>query len=280
MVNSKDITPEYIQLKYESESLGNLKITLPKVRKYVGNGDGNFLIEIDLENLWKHVANLYTWPVKISNVEKEKVTPKNISSVCIYGSTLYKHFPTDFIRARKKWFGFGKEVVETIKRKRKKPSDLDLMVITKEPVGKELFFPGKENMIKTIGEKSGSYGSFTAKGNIKLHLTYRSEKQFYDTLTKGDKLTEAVIEYGLPLVGESNFERILSGILSPIQRNCQHEVEWNDDAKILYGTIVEREENYKNKVAKSKQKEEVKIKPIKTSFINPWNIEIPKIEQK
>jgi hypothetical protein len=115
MINSKDITPEYMQSIYKSEKLENLNVSIPNVRRFV---DGKISVNIDMENLWKYVANLYTLPINLSKIDKEKVTPENISAVCIYGSILYKHFPTEFTKNAKSWFGLGKEYVKTIKMKK------------------------------------------------------------------------------------------------------------------------------------------------------------------
>ena len=277
MVNSRDITPEYMQSRYEADTLGSIGIIIPEVKRFVKE---EFSISADLTTLWKYIANLNTFSTEIPNIDKRKVTPGNISAVCIYGSTLYRHFPTQFARTRRTWFGLGKSVTETVRTKRKKPNDLDLMVLTKEEVGEELFFPGRENIVKTAGIKSGDYGNYTVEGNLELHFTYRSEEQFLKTFQGGDKLSDAVVKYGLPLVGESNFERIISTI-SPLQRTPFHEISWDDTGR-LNGTITEVDKKVCPKTSQSgrNQTNEVNILQPEHGFINPWEIKIPKIGEK
>ncbi|MEI7719046.1 MAG: hypothetical protein WCI72_04210 [archaeon] len=274
MVTSKDITPEYMQSRYQSDSLGNLEIVIPEVRGFVGE---KFTIDTDLTTLWRYVANLHTFPTEIPNVDKRKVTPENISAVCIFGSTLYLNFPTQFARTRKDWFGFGKSVVETVRTKRKKPDDLDLMVITKEEVGEELFFPGKENIVQTSGEQPGEYGNYKVEGNLNLHFTYRSEKQFIETYMMGDKLSDAVMTYGLPIVGETNFNRIISAAPSS-PRNVLHELVWGDNGR-LNGIIAEAARKVCSQPAQSKVSKPGKsaISEPDPVFINPWDIQIPRL---
>lgn len=273
MANSRDITPEYMQSRYEADTLGSLGIVIPEVKKFV---EGELSVNADLTNLWKYVANLNAFSIEIPNIDKRKVTPKNISAVCIYGSTLYRHFPTQFARTRKTWFGLRKGVVETARTERKKPRDLDLMILTKEKVGEELFCAGRERIVKTSGKKYGEYGDYTVKENLKLHLTYRSEEQFLRTFQVGDALSNAVVRYGLPLVGEGNFERIISGI-SPLQRMPLHEISWYDSGR-LSGTIVEIDKKTIQQTMQN-QSNQVNISQVETPFVDPWKVQIPRIDK-
>ncbi len=268
MVNSQDITPEYVQSKYILKELGILKTEILPLWK--------FKMKIDLNKIWQYSANLNAFSKEITKINKEKVFPGNISALCIYGSVLYKNLPKT--KFKKTWFGFGTKRIAVV-RPIKEPNDLDLMVLTKEPVGEELFFPGKENIVKTSilesdGFLGGGYGSQEVRGNLKLHLTYRSEEQFLNTLQNGDVLSEAVVRYGLPLVGENNFERTISGISSP-KRNPLHEIIWKDSGK-LNGKIIELTNSKTS--SKSKEKpEEIETQPVEINFINPWGVEIPKL---
>ena len=137
--------PEYMQSRYEADTLGSLGITIPEIKEFI---EEEFSIDIDLNNLWKYAANLNTFPTEIPNIDKKKVISQNISAVCIYGSMLYRHFPTQFAKKKRTWFGLSKGLIETVRTKRKKPRDLDLMILTREPVGEELFFPGREKIVK------------------------------------------------------------------------------------------------------------------------------------
>lgn len=235
----KDITPELMKIYFESGKLGTLVETIP----------GCGIVTVDLSQLFKHATGLKFFEFQTS--------PENIEVMAVYGSTLYNHFPTEEqvpITKRKYLLWGPKEtVVKTIQKPRHFPNDFDVMVITKEGFSDDKVIIPKRHLkgdgygswevidFTAVGTKrnvSDGYGYFEVKGDANLHITYRSVEQFLAGLGKGDELSESVVRYGIPLIGQGRFSEIVKDITSP-RREATHRVEWDEDLEgKLQGKIL------------------------------------------
>lgn len=281
MVDSKDITPRYMQEMYEQDNLGKLVIKLRGFKSYEFKSkipfmekedyNGTAEIHMDLKRIWEEITS--------------RIKPKNIETICVYGGVLDIIKPRKVQKQRPKYFGlFGPKTIKHIEINRRKPNDLDLIVLTKEDVEDSLFFPGKENIAKieklkkiwTCGESRWYGEDKKFVSGFPLHLTYRSVNQFLNYLQKQDVLSCDTIKRGLPIVGEENFNKVVS-MTNPIsiKRNPQHTIEW-DNAGKLQGYVLEKLTNIKSQ-SKSLSEQPIKTPPVQTEFVDPWKIKIPKL---
>jgi len=242
---AKDITPELMQKYFEAEKLGKLSLDFPGCSRLS-------TINVDLPILFRHITD--------SKFFEYAINPRDVESIAVYGSVLHKHFPKKRKEIRgKKYILFGPEVVKKVYEEREIPSDLDVMVITKEGFTEDkVIIPERKPIVNEYGYveailsdgKSGittkrpdinEYGyieGFVKGGDLDLHITYRSVEQFLEGLGKGDELSESVIGYGIPIIGQERFSGIVKDIQSP-KREALHQVEWNEDLEgKLQGKIL------------------------------------------
>ncbi len=219
----RDMTPELMQRYFENRDLGGLTIKIPDCGT----------VRTSLSHLFRSITGHEAY--------EYQTEPENIEAIAIYGSVLYKHFPVpgktiqvnqDNIRG---FLGLGKKVPRTIPGKREKPEDIDLMVITKEGLTDEKIIP----TIKEDRYIEGFYGHYqefiTEQG---LHIVYRSTDQFLEGIGNGDELSESVVKYGVPIVGEKRFTEIIRDVKNPTRENL-HSFEWGEDSiGRLHGRII------------------------------------------
>lgn len=220
--------------------LGDLKIEIPDTA----------VINVNLTRLFRHAINLKGY--------EEQTSPPNIVAICVYGSSLYKHFEETKIteQRRKKWLLFGPDEItrrqETI---RKKPRDLDVMVITKTGLTPDKVVIPKRTRIKHrygfIEQSDGAsgvkisvpyyrYGYFERyifDGHLDLHITYRSIDQFKAGIGHGDTLSESVFAYGLPLLGSERFKELM-GDIRGYERKPLHQIKWVQDGSHTFNATI------------------------------------------
>ena len=232
-----------MQKYYDSEKLGTLVESIPECGE----------VSVDLSQLFKHATGL--------KFLKHLITPENIESMCVYGSVLYKHFPNEkqIIHKTKKYMFFGpeKQFIKTIKKSRKLPNDFDVMVITKQGFTEDKVITPIKHLesdfafgysldyevidftaVETKKMVPTSYGYSEDIGGANLHITYRSAEQFLTGLGDGDELSESVLKYGLPIIGQNKFAEIIKNITSP-KRGPLHKIEWEENFEgRLEGKII------------------------------------------
>ncbi|MBI5065650.1 hypothetical protein HZA97_05420 [Candidatus Woesearchaeota archaeon] len=247
MNTTNNLTPEVFQKYLESKRLGILHIDIPDCDLSKRFAE-TLPLNIFLEYLFKEATGFKFF--------EQKTKPENIEAICVYGSVLYKHFPRKTgVRKRKKWF-LGKEIQEEVLLPRKKPNDLDVMVITKEGFTEEkVIIPSeqvKTGVISNVQYDDG-YGYYEVRNNHNLHITYRSMAQFLSGIGNGDTLSESVFRYGVPIVGSERFEELTDTSYDRIKRAPQHEIEWHENTEgILWGKIIEKTLTEQNKKDETK----------------------------
>lgn len=233
LTNSSELTPLSRELNadlfykyYQEGMLGLMELTIPGVMK----------IKVELDKLFEHITNLKS--------SEDRTAPDNIEAICVYGSALYRHFGTEetLRQERRKWVLFGPKQVETRTFTRyKTPRDFDILVILKEGLTDDKVVVPKRTLIRTrtalvnIGygasvehiKSDGSSGILTsipvvneygyierfARGeDLDLHICYRSVEQFTAGLGQGDELSESVVRYGVPLVGQERFNALVGSV--------------------------------------------------------------------
>ncbi len=229
----KDITPKLMQKYFESGKLGNIRIEIPDQNNIYKEMD------VDLSELYRHSTGIKFF--------KFEVSPEEIQTMCVYGSVLYKHFSLEekIPITRKKYWLFG-PTQTTIRTKSKPihfPNDFDIMIITNKAFSKEKIIKPKKHIvddsygpyevidhtsIKTKKRLPSSYGYFEILGGANLHIVYRSVEQFLKGLGKGDTLSESVVRYGIPIVGQEKFYKIIDEVNYP-KREAKHFIKWTED---------------------------------------------------
>src|SRR3989344_199705 len=263
---SKDITPQLFQRYFEAGKLGSLKIEIPECYRCTE-------MKVNLDELFRHSTSIKFF--------EYQTRPKDIVSMCIFGSTLYKHFligereieekilkkPTiqeeekSFLsriisRLLYKIFNNDNEALEVVNRAykvREAPEDFDVMVVTKEGLtADKLIIP----QTRTEGDNYGSwqvidhsavetkklipneYGYVEVRGGKELHIVYRSVEQLLNGIGKGDTVSESVVRYGIPIIGQRSFEDVIQGVTMP-KREPLHQIEWTEDLEgKLQGKIL------------------------------------------
>lgn len=224
---TKELDATLLNSYYQKGKLGMLELTIPEV----------MTISVELGKLFEHVTNLRSF--------EDRITPDNIEAICIYGSVLYEHFATEKIltQVRKRWILFGpKQVKRQAVTYYKTPEDFDVLVILKRGLTDDkVIIPKRSTTIIHTGygyiedvRSDGSSGILTGipvvneygyienyvRGeDLDLHISYRSTRQFLAGLGQGDTLSESVVRYGVPLVGQKRFNEIIiskNGKRSPL----------------------------------------------------------------
>lgn len=233
---AKDITLELMKKYFESGKLGRLSVQIPNCGT----------ISADLIQLYRHATGLKFFEYQTS--------PENIEAMAVYGSVLHKHFPQETnTRTRKKWVLFGPEIQEEVTKPRKMPNDFDVMVITREGLTDDKIIVPKKKLVDTgcgyiestiptaVETKElvcDGYGYIEVRGGSNLHITYRSIEQLLDGLGQEDTVSESVVRYGIPIIGEGKFSEVLREVSSP-KREALHHVEWSEDLEgKLQGKIL------------------------------------------
>lgn len=251
---NRDITPKLMQKYFEAGRLENLSQKIP----------GCGTISTDLTKLFKHASGAEFFDYQIS--------PENIEAIVVYGSALFRHFPPKKnVITKKKYLFFGPEVEEEVTEPRRMPNDLDVLLITKKNLtddkvivpkktrkgdynSDKIITPKKhvegnsydgcmevidETSVRTEEPVFDSYGyAGSCEGGINLHITYRSVDQFLNGLGKGDFVSESVMKYGLPIIGQKRFDQIVKNVKSS-ERKPLHSVEWSESSSgKLQGKIV------------------------------------------
>lgn len=235
------ISVETAQKLLESKRLGQLQVKIPATAK----------ISIDLETLLSFATD--------SSSFGHQTRTTKVEAICLYGSTLYKHFEETrtIEERRRRYILFGPEQVskKTLVLRRK-PKDTDVMVITREGLTEDkVIVPVRRQVphryglfneygyIETISDGGSGvttkdpdvdfYGhieGYVPGADLDLHITYRSIQQLLSGLGHGDELSESVVRYGVPIFGRDRFESIIEGVQSPT-RSALHSIEWSEDSE-------------------------------------------------
>ncbi len=223
---SRDITLQLMQRYFEAGKLGRLSVEIPQCGT----------ISADLDHVFRHGTGLQSFEYQTS--------PQNIEAIVVYGSVLFKHFPLEkVVTTRKELVFFGPEIREELTKPRSMPNDFDMMIITREGLTDDKVIVPRKKLVNTrYGTRYGSvettiptavetrrpgYG-YIEVGGSNLHITYRSVEQLLSGLGKGDTVSESVVRYGIPVIGQNRFREIIRNVTSP-KREAQHFVEWEED---------------------------------------------------
>lgn len=234
---TKDITPKLMQYYSKSNKLGLIKSKIPI--KPGKDGLGTLMGDVKLD-----LSKLYG----IIKTDHKNIDEASIMAVCVFGNVLYKHFNSPYSEM---------------------PHDLDLMFILTHSDNKDIVIPDKVVKPKIrkecigyggyekIIESSAVYTTTPTKiyrtfldyffsipkyepvdGAIPLHVSYRSVNQFINGLGRGDTVSESVVEYGIPIIGQERFAEIIKDVKSP-ERKPLHGFAWHVDLEgRLQGEIL------------------------------------------
>jgi len=234
----REVSLKLLEKYFEANRLGSIVIKIPDIGE----------VSVDLQQLFRYTTGLEFFEFQ--------TRPDNIMAICVYGSVLYKHFEEveHKVERRKKYLLFGHEQISTREvTKRRMPNDVDVMVITKDGLTDDKFIIPKR---RVIGDSYGSreviehaavdtrrlvpddYGYIEVRGGANLHITYRSVEQFLAGIGNGDKLSESVIKYGIPIAGQRYFDQLMRKVTSH-KREARHSIGWYEDLEgKLHGRIT------------------------------------------
>lgn len=229
---------------YRRGNLGTLHIAIPRDNIAISE---DINIRVELDKLFEHVTNLKSF--------EERTRPDSIEAICVYGSVLFKQFGTEEVvrEERRKFVLFGpKQVKEQRKTRYKTPRDFDILVILKEGLTEDRVIVPKRTTIKIdtgygyfdivksngasgilteVPVSDGIYGyieGYVRGGDLDLHISYRSVEQLLAGIGHGDELSESVIKYGVPLIGQERFNQLVASVTS-LTREPLHGVQWSED---------------------------------------------------
>jgi len=234
---TNDITPKLMQEYSKSDKLGFIRSKIPiKPDEYEPDVLMG-IVKLDLSKLYG-----------IIKTNHKNIDEASVISVCVFGNVLYKHFNSPYSEM---------------------PHDLDLMCILAYSDDKGIVIP--ERVVKPkIRKEHIGYGGYekiiessavytttptriyrtfldyfldTSKyesmgGAIPLHVSYRSINQLINGLGRGDTLSESVVAYGIPIIGQKRFAEIIKDVKSP-ERKPLHSFAWQLDLEgRLQGKIL------------------------------------------
>lgn len=166
-----------------------------------------------------------------------KVTFSEISSICLFGSVLYRHIPIPTVVVDRivKKRGTISIVKTKEERERPLPNDIDIFVLLKHKLSE-----GEPDAIQTIPlcerkiykKISGYGGSYLEKisgdSDLPLHISFRSISQFLNGINHGDEISEYVATFGIPFVGQKKFYQTLKHIKGNVRKDM-HRIKWKVD---------------------------------------------------
>jgi hypothetical protein len=221
------ITSEWLQRNYVNGNFridsyndeGYVSITIPDFKKFSG---GKIQVKVALTDLWKYCANLSQENIDLGKLDKEKITPENVSALILYGNVLYRNHPISREIAKKKYGIFGgPTVIVESKVSRKKPKSLDVMVLSKNLNG-SLVIP-KKAFIKF--NKDDNRRDQTEK--IDLNIIYKTINELSSGFEEDDPICVDAIRNGVVLCGEEDFEKQIQGACPQKQiRKPLHGAQW------------------------------------------------------
>ncbi len=166
--------------------------------------------------------------------EDHKVMVENIRAIVLYGSSLFNHFPPK-TKSRKRWIFCGPNIIKI--KDKGPPNDVDFMILLKN----KLKNMNEDIILPKIHKTGHGYGSYDVridssiellKGSnpkgLKLHIAYRTEKQFIKGINNGDYIAEWVYKYGVPFIGKDAFLNMIKNITG-IERQPLHNICWSYD---------------------------------------------------
>ena len=175
------------------------------------------VISIDLDRLFRSAVKIGSFlrPVIIQG--------DDIEFICLYGDALYKDFsPEEYHR-------LGKPNVVEIMLITKEKCDQKKILKSEKPIRRatkyNYFSPHFKVDLDSFGgglEGLSDCGYILKKKRkgLKIGVVYKSVHELINQFKNGDELSKSVIMYGLPIIGQRNFERILQGLEVQREINC------------------------------------------------------------
>jgi len=227
-----NITTKQFKNFYENRNLGSLIISNPKTSPRHG-----WTIKINLQTLYEELL------CPKGHEDDHKITIDNIRAIILYGSSLFKHFPP-IIKSRKKWRFFGPNIIKI--KEKGPPHDIDFMILLRNKL-KDM---NNDIIIPKVHKTHHGYGSYDVRVDssielsygsnpkgLKLHIAYRTDKQFLNGIDKGDTISTWIYKYGVPFVGKQTFLEMIKNI-SEIKKEPLHTLSWNYEEK-LNGSLID-----------------------------------------
>lgn len=200
---------------------------------------------IDMSNFFSYITQSELFGEKSIGIE-------DIHSICIFGSVLYRHIPIPFVEQTKIYSKKGNIEVRNTPTKelpRPVPNDIDLLVILNKNVlnnEKEIIESGSSVKKKKFNKRieRGGYGGTSVywdseESEIPLHICFRTVSQFLKGINNEDRISEYVSEFGLPIIGQNNFNNMLKKIKGN-RRRVMHRIKWEVTNEICSSTCVSK----------------------------------------
>jgi hypothetical protein len=238
-----DLSPEEFAQYHLNGALGKLHARVPLApdqyrTKYPNDLYAEFVV--DFKTLFEAATGFEQGAFRT-------VPPEGIESICLLGSVLYRHVPfqeEDVVTTAKKYVFWGPEIETSRKHVVKNKamlSDIDVIVVTSSGLdGRDMVIPEKK-ISPIIERKQGSYGPYDliiAQGieatyhflicngydrftrdqkpsPVSLHIDYRSHDQIKKGIAQGDTVSQSLLHHGVPIIGKTSFERIVTEIGAP-----------------------------------------------------------------
>ncbi len=193
---------------------------------------------IDMESFFSYITQPELFGEKSIEIE-------DIYSICIFGSILYRHIPIPFVEQAKIYSKKGDIRIKNALTKelpRSVPNDIDLLVILNKNVlgdEKEIVESSSCTKKKRFNKKiEYGYGGksiywVAEESEIPLHICFRTISQFLKGINNGDNIAEYVAQFGLPLIGQNNFDNMLKKIKGN-RRRVMHRIKWKIIKEVCY----------------------------------------------
>jgi len=211
-------------------------------------------IRDDKERGIKYIINLqnfFAYLTQPNLIGEKSIEIRDIHSICIFGSVLYRHIPIPFDEKSKIYSKKGDIKIKNTSTKelpRSIPNDIDLLVILNKNVldnEKEIVESGSSAKKKKFNKRiEQGYGGKSVhwdpeESEIPLHICFRTVSQFLKGINNKDRISEHVSEFGLPVIGRNNFDNMLKKIKGN-KRRVMHRIKWKVAKEICYPTCVSK----------------------------------------
>ncbi len=198
-----------------------------------------------------NMQNFFTYLTQPNLFGEKSIEIRDIHSICIFGSVLYRHIPIPFVEQTKIYSKKGDIKVcntPTKELSRPVPNDIDILVILNKNVlndEKEIVESGSSAKKKRFNKRvERGYGGRSVhwdpeESEIPLHICFRTVSQFFKGINNKDRIAEYVSEFGLPIIGQNNFNEVLKRIKGN-KRRVMHRIKWKITKEVCYSMCTSK----------------------------------------
>lgn len=198
-----------------------------------------------------NMQNFFSYLTQPNLFGEKSIEIKDIHSICLFGSVLYRHIPIPFDEQSTIYSKKGNIKIKNTPTKelpRSVPNDIDLLITLNKNVlddEKEIIESGSSAKKKRFNKRvEHGYGGKSVhwdpeESEIPLHICFRTVSQFLKGINNKDRISEYVSEFGLPIIGQNNFNEMLKKIKDN-KRRVMHRIKWKITKGICYPVCVSK----------------------------------------